>query len=193
MKTTLISIAILVAIAVVVSATSEQEELEKITFNEWMHNHGKTYASDGEFQARFAIFRENLEKIETHNAQESKTFEMGLNQYSDMTWNEFRAAYLLNSPQNCSATNEPGFELVSNNPEGIPRSVDWRQKGVVTPVKNQGNCGSCWTFSTTGAMESHHALKTGHLLSLSEQQLVDCAQAFKNNGCDGGLPSQAFE
>ncbi|NWI40961.1 CATH protein, partial [Picathartes gymnocephalus] len=75
-----------------------------------------------------------------------------------------------------------------------PDSIDWRKKGnFVTPVKNQGACGSCWTFSTTGCLESAIAIATGKLLSLAEQQLVDCAQAFNNHGCSGGLPSQAFE
>ncbi|NWZ36891.1 CATH protein, partial [Brachypodius atriceps] len=75
-----------------------------------------------------------------------------------------------------------------------PDSIDWRKKGnFVTPVKNQGACGSCWTFSTTGCLESAIAISTGKLLSLAEQQLVDCAQAFNNHGCSGGLPSQAFE
>ncbi|NXR33784.1 CATH protein, partial [Zosterops hypoxanthus] len=75
-----------------------------------------------------------------------------------------------------------------------PDSIDWRKKGnFVTPVKNQGPCGSCWTFSTTGCLESAIAIATGKLLSLAEQQLVDCAQAFNNHGCSGGLPSQAFE
>ena len=71
--------------------------------------------------------------------------------------------------------------------------MDWREKGVVSPVKNQGNCGSCWTFSTTGALEAAYALEFGSILSLSEQQLIDCAQAFDNHGCSGGLPSHAFE
>ncbi|NXG69660.1 CATH protein, partial [Baryphthengus martii] len=75
-----------------------------------------------------------------------------------------------------------------------PDSIDWRKEGnYVTPVKNQGPCGSCWTFSTTGCLESAIAIATGKLLSLAEQQLVDCAQAFNNHGCSGGLPSQAFE
>ncbi|NXX50997.1 CATH protein, partial [Tricholaema leucomelas] len=75
-----------------------------------------------------------------------------------------------------------------------PDTIDWRKKGnFVTPVKNQGACGSCWTFSTTGCLESAIAIATGKLLSLAEQQLVDCAQAFNNHGCSGGLPSQAFE
>jgi cathepsin H len=92
--------------------------------------------------------------------------------------------------QNCSATN--GISAT-----GLPKYpvyFDWRQSGVVTPVKDQGNCGSCWTFSTTGAVESNWAIYTGMSPPLlSEQQLVDCAGAFNNHGCDGGLPSQAFE
>uniref|UniRef100_A0A8C9NGW3 Cathepsin H n=1 Tax=Serinus canaria TaxID=9135 RepID=A0A8C9NGW3_SERCA len=92
--------------------------------------------------------------------------------------------------QNCSATK--GNFLRSSGPH--PDSIDWRKKGnFVTPVKNQGACGSCWTFSTTGCLESAIAIATGKLLSLAEQQLVDCAQAFNNHGCSGGLPSQAFE
>ncbi|KAF4792568.1 hypothetical protein TURU_119862 [Turdus rufiventris] len=93
-------------------------------------------------------------------------------------------------PKNCSATK--GNFLRSSGPH--PDSIDWRKKGnFVTPVKNQGACGSCWTFSTTGCLESAIAIATGKLLSLAEQQLVDCAQAFNNHGCSGGLPSQAFE
>uniref|UniRef100_A0A8D2QFM3 Cathepsin H n=1 Tax=Zonotrichia albicollis TaxID=44394 RepID=A0A8D2QFM3_ZONAL len=97
---------------------------------------------------------------------------------------------LLPHLQNCSATK--GNLLRSSGPH--PDSIDWRKKGnFVTPVKNQGPCGSCWTFSTTGCLESAIAIATGKLLSLAEQQLVDCAQAFNNHGCSGGLPSQAFE
>lgn len=91
--------------------------------------------------------------------------------------------------QNCSATNRKTFG-VSN---GVPDSWDWRTQGVVSPVKNQGSCGSCWTFSTVGALESHFLLKYGQFRNLSEQQLVDCAGAYDNHGCHGGLPSHAFE
>uniref|UniRef100_A0A493TCQ9 Pro-cathepsin H n=1 Tax=Anas platyrhynchos platyrhynchos TaxID=8840 RepID=A0A493TCQ9_ANAPP len=115
---------------------------------------------------------------------------VGLNQFSDLTFTEFKKMYLWREPQNCSATK--GNFLRSSGP--YPDSVDWRKKGnYVTPVKNQGPCGSCWTFSTTGCLESAIAIATGKLLSLAEQQLVDCAQAFNNHGCSGGLPSQAFE
>ena len=77
--------------------------------------------------------------------------------------------------------------------EGEPSSWDWREHGGVSPVKNQGSCGSCWTFSTVGALEAHSLVKYGKFTPLSEQQLVDCAQAFDNHGCEGGLPSHAFE
>ncbi|XP_071063263.1 pro-cathepsin H-like isoform X3 [Pseudochaenichthys georgianus] len=94
------------------------------------------------------------------------------------------------SEANCSATT--GGHLSMAGP--YPEFVDWRMKGnVVTPVKNQGHCGSCWTFSTTGCLESVNAIATGKLITLSEQQLIDCAQDFNNQGCMGGLPSQAFE
>jgi cathepsin H len=77
----------------------------------------------------------------------------------------------------------------------LPSHVDWREKGVVSEVKNQGHCGSCWTFSTVGCLEAHLALKydAWRAPRLSEQQLVECAQDFDNHGCEGGLPSHAFE
>jgi len=80
-------------------------------------------------------------------------------------------------------------ELLKDTPD----HWDWRDVGGVTPVKNQGSCGSCWTFSTVGAVEAHYQIKYGQFRNLSEQQLVDCAQDFDNHGCNGGLPSHAFE
>lgn len=120
----------------------------------------------------------------------------GINQFSDMSDEEFERAVLMD-PQDCSATN--GNEVsapASSSPDHLPAHLDWREKGgVVSEVKNQGHCGSCWTFSTVGALEAHMAIKYDNWRAprLSEQQLVDCAQAFDTAGCNGGLPSHAFE
>lgn len=160
------------------------------TFHEWTKQYNKEYSSKAEYEARSKIFAQNLDYIEKFN-EEEHSYKLGVNRFMDMTFDEFSAT-LLSAPQDCSATHAgPGGRVPTG--KAPPPAIDWRDKGVVTPVKNQGDCGSCYTFSTTGCLESHHALKTGNLLSLSEQQIVDCAQAFNNHGCDGGLPSQAFE
>nr|CAH04631.1 cathepsin H [Suberites domuncula] len=158
-------------------------------FKEWQEKHGKVYSTEEESQSRLKVFMKNVIYIDNHNKQ-GHSYELEVNEYADMTLDEFKDQYLM-EPQHCSATHS----LKSDPPKyrDPPKAIDWRSKGAVTPVKNQGQCGSCWTFSTTGCLESHHFLKTGQLVSLSEQQLVDCAQAFNNNGCNGGLPSQAFE
>lgn len=107
-----------------------------------------------------------------------------------MTDEEFFDYYNIKAEQNCSATNRKSF---GNSNANIPTEWDWRTFGVVSPVKNQGKCGSCWTFSTVGCVESHYLLKYGSFRNLSEQQLVDCAGDYDNHGCSGGLPSHAFE
>ncbi|XP_033997184.1 pro-cathepsin H [Trematomus bernacchii] len=164
---------------------SEQDEFH---FKSWMAQYNKVYSMQ-EYHERLQIFTENKRRIDKHN-EGNQTFTMGLNQFADMTFGEFRKYFLLSEPQNCSATK--GNHFSSKGP--LPDSIDWRKKGnYVTDVKNQAACGSCWTFSTTGCLESVTAINTGKLVPLSEQQLIDCAQDFNNHGCDGGLPSQAFE
>ncbi|XP_026167255.1 pro-cathepsin H [Mastacembelus armatus] len=164
---------------------SEQDEFN---FKSWMAQHNKVY-SIKEYYQRLQIFTDNKRRIDKHN-EGNHSFTMGLNQFSDMTFGEFQKSFLLSEPQNCSATK--GNYLSSNGPH--PDAIDWRKKGnYLTPVKNQQGCGSCWTFSTTGCLEAVTAIAKGKLIPLSEQQLVDCAQDFNNHGCNGGLPSQAFE
>ncbi|KAG9273285.1 pro-cathepsin H [Astyanax mexicanus] len=171
-----------------VCASPLYTEEDEFVFKTWMSEHNRKYSLD-EYYQRLQIFTENKRRIDHHNAGNHK-FRMGLNQFSDMTFTEFKKQYLLTEPQNCSATK--GSHVSSNGP--YPDSIDWRKKGnFVTAVKNQGSCGSCWTFSTTGCLESVTAIASGKLPLLSEQQLVDCAGDFNNHGCNGGLPSQAFE
>lgn len=109
---------------------------------------------------------------------------------SDEQFNAYFNLDTVKEEQHCSAT-EGRQSLAAVEDE--PTDWDWREHDGVTPVKNQGSCGSCWTFSTVGALEAHTLIKYGDFTPLSEQQLVDCAQAFDNHGCEGGLPSHAFE
>ena len=142
---------------------------------------------------RKKVFTESLKSIIEHNSDKSQTWKKGISPFTDMTEEEFFQYFnIVNAPQNCSATHnqrvEKNFKL-----EEIPTYWDWRDVNGVTPVKNQGSCGSCWTFSTIGAVESHYLIKYNQFQNLSEQQLVDCAGAYDNHGCSGGLPSHAFE
>ncbi|XP_043533036.1 pro-cathepsin H [Chiloscyllium plagiosum] len=166
-----------------------QFSFEEISyFKEWMIKHKKNYGPE-EYEHRLQTFIQNKRKVDAHN-RGRHAFQMGLNQFSDLTFSEFQSLYLMQKPQNCSATRGNHY----SSADILPENVDWRKRGnFITPVKNQGGCGSCWTFSTTGCLESVIAIKSGKLVSLAEQQLVDCAQNFKNHGCAGGLPSQAFE
>ena len=115
-----------------------------------------------------------------------------------MTFEEFSQHFNLadnqeNAEQNCSATNRSSPLTANSDASDTPDSWNWQNKGGVSPVKDQGSCGSCWTFSTVGCLESAHLIKYGVLATYAEQQLVDCAGNFDNYGCNGGLPSHAFE
>jgi len=168
----------------------------KVAFATYKQQHRKVYATAAEEAQRLENFRASLATVEAHNELASRSFTMGLNQFSDMSDEEFEAKVLM-KPQDCSATQGQRFVGVPRSSEALdlPAHVDWRERGVVSEVKNQGHCGSCWTFSTVGCLEAHMALKydAWRAPRLSEQQLVECAQAFDNHGCEGGLPSHAFE
>ena len=149
-------------------------------YMEYLTLHGKSYLTMEEFEARKALYLETDELIRNHNATES-SFTLGHNAMSDYT--EFERKALCGGKPDFSPK-EPTILDATNED-----SVDWRTKGAVTPVKNQGQCGSCWAFSSTGALEGSHFLKTGKLQSFAEQQLVDCATVnlgYGNYGCGGG-------
>merc|ERR1711943_99745 len=116
---------------------------------------------------------------------------MGVNQFTDLTLEEFQALNI----RGFVKSGERGLAYLGEHEDTeVAASVDWRSKGAVTPVKNQGQCGSCWAFSTTGSVEAAYFLKHGTLKSFSEQQLVDCAGGrYHNNGCHGGLMDYAFQ
>ncbi|XP_010541349.1 PREDICTED: thiol protease aleurain [Tarenaya hassleriana] len=159
-----------------------------LSFARFAHRYGRRYQSAEEMKHRFSIFMENLDLIRSTN-KKGLSYKLSVNQYADMTWEEF-GRERLGAAQNCSATLKGNHKLTDNT---LPETKDWREDGIVSPVKDQGKCGSCWTFSTTGALEAAYHQAFGKGISLSEQQLVDCAGAFNNFGCNGGLPSQAFE
>ena len=145
----------------------------------------KEVSNADDFNFRHAIFQAVNAYIISHNNTES-SYKLGHNQFSDWTHEEYRT--LLGLREGLQQEN-----VVVFNAENTPESVNWVTAGAVTGVKNQGSCGSCWSFSTTGAMEGAHYVATGELLSFSEQQLVDCATGrYLNMGCNGGNPLWAY-
>lgn len=159
--------------------------------------HDKTYTHAAEETVRKQVFAENLKKIEMHNylyAKGLKSYTLGVNKYADIEHSEFVKMFNGFRPSNSSTLSEHRATYLSPNiPITVPTEVDWRNQGYVTPVKDQGHCGSCWAFSSTGSLEGQHFRKTGQLISLSEQNLVDCSTKYGNNGCEGGLMDFAFQ
>merc|ERR1719208_657441 len=117
------------------------------------------------------------------------SYTLGVNEYADWSNEEYKQTLLGYKQSN--VTRQSALFMAPSN-VNVPKSVDWRKEGYVTPVKNQGQCGSCWAFSTTGSLEGQNFKKTGKLVSLSEQNLVDCSRKQGNMGCNGGLMDQAF-
>ncbi|XP_003407787.1 procathepsin L-like [Loxodonta africana] len=175
----------------IASAAPKFDQSLDAQWNQWRSTYKKVYAVNEEDWRR-AVWEKNMKMIERHNQEYSQGkhgFTMAMNAFGDKTNEEFRQ--LMNGFQ--SQKHKKGklfYEPVFGH---IPTSVDWTQKGYVTPVKDQGQCGSCWAFSATGALEGQMFRKTGKLVSLSEQNLVDCSWREGNEGCNGGLMDNAFQ
>ncbi|XP_054778720.1 ervatamin-B-like [Prosopis cineraria] len=170
--------------------SSKEEQFGQ--FQQWMKEHGKIYPNSEEGENRYQTFRNNLKLITETNAKRSG-YRLGLNKFADMSPEEFKRVYLrqLLTPTTTTPNTTARSDYVQQDSCTPPASVDWRQKNVVTAVKDQKKCGSCWAFGTVGAIESIHAIKTNELISLSEQELVDCDSV--SHGCSGGSTKSAFQ
>jgi cathepsin L len=187
------------AFAVAVSSGSFIQDVVKEEWNSFKLEHSKKYNDPVEERFRQKIFLESKRKIAQHNQLYELgkvTYKLGLNKYADLLHQEFVATMngFNRSTSNLYKSNLNAEAVTFIEPDvDVPDSVDWRPKGAVTPVKDQGHCGSCWSFSATGALEGQHFRKSGKLVSLSEQNLVDCSGKYGNDGCNGGLMDQAFQ
>jgi cathepsin L len=172
----------LAALAAVANATVlTQTDFE---FIQYVAQWGKQYGTTEEYNFRKEVFANNLANIKAFS---SKTSTVGLNKFTDMTPNEYKKML------GFRAQDAKPYRNVKVLPKTNASSVDWVSAGAVTPVKDQGACGSCWSFSTTGSLEGAHFLTTGKLESLSEQQLMDCSWKYGNLSCGGGLMDNAFK
>ncbi|XP_048136787.1 senescence-specific cysteine protease SAG39-like [Rhodamnia argentea] len=186
----------MVAVLGLLASQAWSRELQEATMRErheqWMVRHGRMYADAAEKERRFSIFKDNVEHVESSNKDGSKPYKLAVNAFADLTSKEFKAS---RTGYKCSSSPRPAsakpfrYESVTV----VPASMDWRKKGAVTPVKDQGQCGCCWAFSAVAAMEGITQLTTGKLISLSEQELVDCDTSGQDQGCGGGLMDDAFE
>ena len=156
-------------------------------FVEFIKVHNKIYHTKDLFDRRFNIFVDNMKYAEQINQLQSN-YTLGMSPFADLTEKEFSNYHLktIELSRKCSPFNYEGLST--------PESLDWREKNKVTNVKDQGQCGSCWSFSASGAMEGAWSISENDLVSISEQQLVDCSSNFEygNHGCNGGLMDGAF-
>ena len=176
-------------VAIIALTAAESSPLAS-SFAAWKLLHGKVYQTPAAEQAAFDAYTANDAKILAHNAL-GLSYTLGHNAYSDMTGDEFirtRTTEMTRLDDN--ARNEKRLLTMEEGFEALPASIDWVSKGAVTPIKDQARCGSCWAFSTIGAIEGSYAINTGKLVSFSEQELVSCDSVDK--GCNGGNMDHAF-
>ncbi|KAL0443908.1 UNVERIFIED_CONTAM: Senescence-specific cysteine protease SAG12 [Sesamum latifolium] len=163
------------------------ESMEK-RYKDWLKRYGRRYSSTDEWNLRFGIYQSNVQFIDFTNSQ-NRGYSVIDNQFADMTNLEFQSIYL----GYMNHGDSPKPQNSTFNSSGLPLSVDWRKHKAVTPIKDQGSCGSCWAFSAVAAVEGLTKIKTGKLISLSEQELLDCDSSADNQGCRGGYMEKAYE
>jgi len=166
-------------------AAAANPHVERLYLN-YLAEHGKSYATKEEYLFRLEQFAKNVEIVQDHNEMNADGATIGLNHMADWTSDEYKQLLGYKGQKSANKT-------VFEGSNDLPESVNWVEQGAVTPVKNQGACGSCWSFSATGSMEGRYQIKTGNLVSFSEQQFVDCSKSEGNMGCNGGLMDYAFQ
>ncbi|KAK2162504.1 hypothetical protein LSH36_97g03030 [Paralvinella palmiformis] len=184
----------MITVAAVYEETAKGDDLERL----WQAYklHFKKFYRPEEEQLRRKIWQSNIDYIRRHNIEYDlgyHKYNLGLNEYADLSAHEYKK-YLLGFRPFPGNDSFKGAELFTRKlVKSLPSDIDWRKHGYVTSVKNQGQCGSCWAFSSTGSLEGQHFRLTGSLTSLSEQNLVDCSEKFGNAGCNGGWMMNAFK
>ncbi|XP_020881663.1 LOW QUALITY PROTEIN: senescence-specific cysteine protease SAG12 [Arabidopsis lyrata subsp. lyrata] len=169
----------------------EASAIEK--HEQWMSRFNRVYSDDSEKTSRFEIFKKNLKFVESFNMNTNNTYKLDVNKFSDLTDEEFQARYMGLVPEGMTGDSQKTVSFRYENVSETGESMDWRLEGAVTPVKDQGQCGCCWAFAAVAAVEGVTKIANGELVSLSEQQLVDCSTANNNMGCDGGLALTAYD
>merc|ERR1711936_813029 len=185
---TILSLALLLAVSAAHPDYSDSWSEFKLKYN-------KNYQSEEDETYRQSVWTSTVEMISEHNAEfeaGEHTFNIGENELADLTPDEIKER--MNGLVFPTDSEEDGGVMVTESELAqLNKTVDWRAKGYVTEVKNQAHCGSCWAFSATGSMEGAHFKSTGKLVSLSEQNLIDCSRKEHNLGCLGGLMDNAFK
>jgi len=188
---------VILSIALMISCASAASIFDATLDSYWTgfkRDHGKTYQTTEEETVRRLTWEANLKYISQHNNEAvlgKHTFTLRMNKFGDLSNVEFGNMYNgFNMTKNMKSTKSNVF--VADPSFKAPDSVDWRSQGYVTPIKDQGQCGSCWAFSAVASLEGQHFKNAGKLVSLSEQNLVDCSRKQGNQGCNGGLMDQAF-
>jgi len=199
----LLLLSIFAILPLIFARAPKWHELEDYTFEEYLQDFNKNYP-ESEMDMRRDIFETNLKEIQLHNANPSFTWKEGVNKFTTYTQKEldrlkgYRKSLGFQQVENRKTKKlTPAVqELVDFPLDNLPPYVDWRQKNIITPVKDQGDCGSCWTFGTTENIESIFALTTGYLLELSEQMILDCIpnpdDCGGTGGCGGGTPELIY-
>jgi cathepsin F len=181
---------LLIALVLLYYVLSLHELYELEEFVKFTRENNKHYSSVNEYITRYNIFKKNLERVKTMTLTRETSHTVGITKFMDMTLQEFRRIYLnlkIDPSHFSNSSRRNNLKFLTDAPDAL----DWREKGAVGAVKDQGQCGSCWAFSTVGNLEGLNVIKSGKMVQFSEQQLVDCDK--KDSGCDGGLMENAFD